>query len=132
MRGIQFLMLPALAVVYLLWAIWLIHKSKPDALHVNSGGYPGSIFGRILPIVAKLFGVEVVTFTVNNLASKANNRAVRLLDTSIGFLLQQSVHRFITASIASKGFLARELMQQSSRIEVLPNGIDYPEEPFKT
>ena len=59
-------------------------KIKPDIIHINNGGYPGSSICLNAIFAAKHCGVNRIVFHVNNPAAKQKNLFQRYIDSKIG------------------------------------------------
>jgi len=101
----------------------LLRKERPDVLHVNNGGLPGSISCNAAAIAGRLAGVPVVVMVVNNLAF-AYNRPGRWFDYPVDRLLVRSVTRFVTGSAAAGTALRRVLRLPEGQHVVIPNGVE--------
>jgi glycosyltransferase involved in cell wall biosynthesis len=97
----------------------LFSRIRPDVLHVNNGGYPGSLSCRLAVLSAKATGVEKVIFTVNNLARNQGRFIDPLLDRFVG----EQVDFFVTASHAARQRLAEKRGFDPDKLLVIPNTI---------
>lgn len=97
----------------------LLSQIQPDVLHINNGGYPGSLSCRLAVLSAKAAGVEKVIFTVNNLARNQGLFIDPLLDRFVG----KHVDLFVTASHAARQRLAEKRGFDPDKLLVIPNTI---------
>jgi glycosyltransferase involved in cell wall biosynthesis len=93
---------------------------KPDLIHVNNGGYPGSFVCQIMVFAAKHSGINKIVYHINNQALKQGIWFDKLIDKKIN----QYTNYFITASrqaylaLAEKRFFdVDKLMQINNTIE---------------
>jgi glycosyltransferase involved in cell wall biosynthesis len=97
-------------------------KMRPDILHINNGGYPGSLSCRLAVLSARLSGVERIVFTVNNLARDQGRIVDRLLDDFVG----RNVDYFVTASHAARLMLAEKRKFDQQKLIVISNTAGHP------
>ena len=95
----------------------LFSRIQPDILHINNGGYPGSLSCRLAVLSAKRAGIEKVIFTVNNLARNRGRAIDPLLDRFVG----DQVDFFVTASHAARQRLAEKRRFDLDKLLVIPN-----------
>ena len=95
----------------------LFMRIRPDILHINNGGYPGSLSCRLAVLSAKLSGVKRIVFTVNNLARDQGLFVDRLLDGFVG----KNVDYFVTASRAARLRLAEKRRFNEGKLIVISN-----------
>ncbi|HME41634.1 MAG TPA: glycosyltransferase family 4 protein [Syntrophorhabdales bacterium] len=92
-------------------------RMRPDILHINNGGYPGSLSCRLAVLSARLSGVERIVFAVNNLARDQGLIVDRLLDGFVG----RKVDYFVTASHAARVRLAEKRKFDQQKLIVISN-----------
>jgi glycosyltransferase involved in cell wall biosynthesis len=92
-------------------------RIRPDILHINDGGYPGSLSCRLAVLSAKRAGIRHVIFTVNNLARNQGRCIDPLLDRFVG----EQVDFFVTASHAARQELAEKRGFDLDKLLVIPN-----------
>ncbi len=95
----------------------LFSRIQPDVLHINNGGYPGSLSCRLAVLSAKRAGIEKVIFTVNNLARNQGRFIDPLLDRFVG----EQVDFFVTASHAARQRLAEKRGFDPDKLLVIAN-----------
>ncbi len=95
----------------------LFSKIRPDILHINNGGYPGSLSCRLAVLAAKLSGVERIIFTVNNLAGDQR----RIIDRALDNFVNRNVDCFVTASHAARLRLADKRRFDEEKLMTISN-----------
>lgn len=96
---------------------------RPDVLHVNNGGFPGATSCNAAVVAARLAGVPVVTYVVNNLAIP--RRGVRRWsDWPVDRMTARWVTQFVTGSSAAAAALRAVLKLRADQVRVIPNGVD--------
>jgi glycosyltransferase involved in cell wall biosynthesis len=100
----------------------LLMRTKPDILHVNSGGYPGALSTRAVVVAARWANIPVVLMVVNNLAV-GYTRPSRWMDYPIDRWVARSVDLFITGSEAAANQLRFVLGLPKSRVKAIHNGV---------
>jgi len=119
-----FLREPFAFLASMIWAIRLVHRARPDVIHVNNGGYPGAVGARGFALGSSLlFPDTVVLFTVNNLAVPYSNPS-RWLQAPIDFILGSSKIIWVTASRAAGSRLSKVIRLRENQLRVIRNGID--------
>ena len=104
----------------------LFKKIRPEILHVNNGGYPGSLSCRVAVLAARLSGCRKVIFFVNNMAIDYGS-IYRKMDWLLDFLVVREVKLFLTGSSEANQQLARVLNIPESRRMTIPNAIEIRE-----
>ena len=120
-----FLRLAMLYPVFLfnmLQFLLVLRQTRPDLLHINNGGYPGTLSARAAAIAGWLFGIRNIVMVVNNEAYGYNS-VTRFFEWPIDRLISKAVGVFITGSQSSATAL-NHLFKQRIRVKVLNNGID--------
>jgi len=104
---------------YLLFRIH-IGKIRPNIIHINNGGYPGSSVCMNAVFAAKHYGLSRIIFHINNPAAKRKNKFQKILDIKIN----KYVDLFISGSRQTidslehfRGFSSEKLMQIYNTIE---------------
>ena len=101
----------------------LLIKVKPDVLHINNGGYPGSLSARLAVVAGKLAFIPNIVMVVNNMAVPFAS-IPRFLDYPLDMFVASSVTRFITGSNAAGAQLSKVLnIPKKSQLSI-PNGFD--------
>lgn len=109
------------------WSLWrLFSRLRPDLLHINNGGYPGSLSARAAAIAGRLSGVPSILMVINNLAVPYNSPG-RLSEFFVDRLVARSVTRFLSGSRAAAARVRMVLRLRDSRCQALPNGADLRE-----
>ena len=99
-----------------------LRRIKPDIVHINNGGYPGSPSARAMVLASRIVGVHSIFMVVNNEA--LDYRPVhRWLDRPTDWLVRSSITNFITGSISSANKLINVLKLDSDKIFSFPNGV---------
>lgn len=101
----------------------LFKKLCPDILHINNGGYPGSLSARAAAIAGKLAGIQKVIMVVNNMAADYQ-RFSRLLDYPFDRFVGRSVHLFVTGSESAAVRLRSVLSLPKFKVIAIHNGIN--------
>lgn len=96
---------------------------SPNILHINNGGYPGSLSCRIAVIAAKLARIKTIIFVVNNQAVNYRNH-YRWPDYMVDKFVSKYVSIFITGSFEAGAKLRQVLKLTEERTLVIPNGIN--------
>ena len=94
----------------------------PDILHINNGGYPGSLSCRIAVVAAKFARIKMIVFVVNNQAVNYRNH-YRWPDFILDKFVSKYVSIFITGSIEAGTKLRRVLKLSEEKIRIIPNGV---------
>ena len=99
-----------------------LRRIKPDIVHINNGGYPGSQSARAMVIAAQIVGVRSIFMVVNNEA--LDYRPVhRWFDRPIDWLLSRAITNFITGSKSSANKLNHVLKLVEHKVVSFPNGV---------
>jgi len=112
---------PLLAYEVVVLAL-LFRRRRPDAVHINCGGYPAPLSGPAAAIAARLAGVRRVVMVVNNMAI-GYARPARWLDYPLDRLVARCVSGFVTGSSAAAAELRAVLRLSDSQCRALPNGV---------
>lgn len=100
----------------------VFRRLEASVVHVNDGGYPGSLGCRAAAVGAALAGAKVL-FAVHNQASR--RRLPRdFAEPAIDGAVARSVERFVTASRVSQDALAARLPRAKMRL--VPDGVPAP------
>ena len=97
-------------------------ETKPDIVHINSGGYPATTSAKSAVIAARLSGIKTIILVVNNLAENYNSLS-RILDYPMDKIITKYVDLFITASVAAKDRLKKVLSLNENKVQNIHNGI---------
>ena len=99
-----------------------LRRIKPDIVHINNGGYPGSPSAMAMVLASRIVGVRSIFMVVNNEA--LDYRPVhRWFDRPTDWLVRSSITNFITGSISSANKLINVLKLGSDKIVSFPNGV---------
>ena len=101
--------------------VCLFKKIKPEILHINNGGYPGSLSARAAAIAGGIAGVPKIVMVVNNMAVSYKKNFLRLPDYPVDRIIANSVDLFITGSGAAAKRLQSVLMLPDYKIKSLHN-----------
>lgn len=99
----------------------VLRETKPDLLHVNSGGYPGAYSTIAAVLAARAAGVPRVVYVANNIAVPYTWR--RALDRPVDRRVAETVDAFVTGSVFAADALSRVLDLPPGRVRTIPNGI---------
>jgi len=100
----------------------IFRTTKPDVVHINNGGFPAAASCNAAAVAARLAGVPVVVYVVNNYAVDYRT-PLRWPDIPLDSAVAWSVTRFVTGSRASAVVLRRVLRLAEELVVSLPNGI---------
>jgi glycosyltransferase involved in cell wall biosynthesis len=100
----------------------IFRADQPDVVHVNNGGFPAAASCNAAAVAARLAGVPVVVYVVNNRAVDYRT-PLRWPDLPLDRVVARSVTRFVTGSQASAAALRRVLHLPEEAVAVLPNGV---------
>ena len=99
-----------------------LRRIKPDIVHINNGGYPGSPSAMAMVLASRIVGVRSIFMVVNN--EPLDYRPVhRWFDRPTDWLVRGSITNFITGSISSANKLINVLKLDSDKIVSFPNGV---------
>ena len=99
-----------------------LRRIKPDIVHINNGGYPGSPSAMAMVLASRIVGVRSIFMVVNN--EPLDYRPVhRWFDRPTDWLVRSSITNFITGSISSANKLINVLKLDSDKIVSFPNGV---------
>ena len=99
-----------------------LRRIKPDIVHINNGGYPGSPSARAMVLASRIVGVHSIFMVVNNEA--LDYRPIhRWFDRPTDWLVRSSITNFITGSISSANKLINVLKLDRDKIFSFPNGV---------
>jgi glycosyltransferase involved in cell wall biosynthesis len=99
----------------------VLYLEKPDIVHINNGGYPGSDSCRIMAIAAGLSKIKKIIFTINNMAVPRNH----ILDKYLDSLVNKNVDYFVTASRAAAEELINVRGIGKGKIKSIPNTLSF-------
>lgn len=110
--------------IYSLYNYFVLRKTiariRPDLIHVNNGGYPGSSICLNAVFAAKHCGIKRIVFHINNPAGKPSNSIQRFIDSKISKYTQIFVSgskQTIESLRTSRGFNNNKLLQIYNTIE---------------
>lgn len=103
--------------IVFLWSLFL--KEKADIVHVNNGGYPGSLSCRAAVLAARCAGVKRVVLGVHNMV----RRSCGIFDPIVDFFVRRSVSFVVSVSEASGSALSADMGFDKSKIVNIYNGI---------
>ena len=98
-------------------------RIKPDLVHVNNGGYPGSFLCRTAIFSAKHAGIEHIVFHINNLAQRQKHLFEKWIDKRI----DAYTNYFITASRQASLSLSERRFFPEHKLIQLYNTVESPE-----
>lgn len=101
---------------------FLILRFKPDLVHLNNGGYPGSLSVRTAGVTAKILRVPAVVMVVNNLAVGYESPA-RWLEKPFDAILAKSLNLIVTGSRVASKKVGQVLHFTEERLRVINNGV---------
>ena len=99
-----------------------LRRIKPDIVHINNGGYPGSPSARAMVLASRIVGVHSIFMVVNNEALDYQP-VHRWFDRPTDWLVRSSITNFITGSKSSANKLINVLKLDRDKIVSLPNGV---------
>ena len=99
-----------------------LRRIKPDIVHINNGGYPGSPSARAMVLASRIVGVHSIFMVVNNEALDYQP-VHRWFDRPTDWLVRGSITNFITGSKSSANKLINVLKLDRDKIVSLPNGV---------
>jgi len=95
---IRLLMIEYLFFVYDIFRLIIIFKKiKPEILHINNGGYPGSYSCLSAVFAARYCRINKVIFVINNIITPYNS-IFRFIDKPIDWFVKNNMTIFITGS----------------------------------
>jgi glycosyltransferase involved in cell wall biosynthesis len=100
----------------------LFRKDRSEMVHINNGGYPGALSCLAAAIAAKMAGKKRVIMNVNNIAIPRWG----IIGAMIDHLVDLSVDKFVTGSLASAQALAKNRGFDRNKIINIYHGIDPP------
>jgi glycosyltransferase involved in cell wall biosynthesis len=119
--GVSLLPLRQLCMVWDIGRMYAEFRAeKPEVVHINNGGYPGALSCSAAAIAARIAGVPVVVYVVNNIAVPYE-RPSRLLDFPLDRVVVRSVDMFVTASMAASKAIGSVLRLPEGQHTVIPN-----------
>ena len=99
-----------------------LRRIKPDIVHINNGGYPGSPSARAMVLASRIVGVHSIFMVVNNEALDYQP-VHRWFDRPTDWLVCGFITNFITGSKSSANKLINVLKLDRDKIVSLPNGV---------
>ena len=99
----------------------VLRQTRPDVLHVNSGGYPGAYSTLAAVLAARNAGVAHTVYVANNIAMPYTWR--RALDRPLDRKVAAAVELFVTGSSHAGKALAAVLDLPREKLRTIPNGI---------
>ncbi len=103
-----------------LW--FLFRRTRPTIVHINNGGFPGAASCNAAAVAARLAGVPVVVYVVNNIASGYRS-PLRWADFPLDRIAARCVTRFVTGSEAAAEALRDVLKVDDERVISIHNGV---------
>lgn len=103
-----------------LW--FLFRRVSPTVVHINNGGFPGAASCNAAAVAARLAGVPVVVYVVNNIASGYRS-PLRWADFPLDRITARCVTRFVTGSEAAARALREVLKVDDERVISIHNGV---------
>lgn len=105
-----------------LW--FLFRRTRPTIVHINNGGFPGAGSCNAAAVAARLAGVPIVVYVVNNIASGYRS-PLRWLDFPLDRLTARCVTRFVTGSEAAAVALRDVLKLNDEQAVSIHNGVQF-------
>ena len=102
-------------------AMRIVRMTRPTIVHVNNGGFPGSLSCNAMAVGARLGGAKNVVYVVNNQAVAYRSMS-RILECLMDRLVVSCVDLFVTASLSARERLQSTLRLSSKRVMNLYNG----------
>lgn len=102
--------------------IRVLKNVKPDVLHINNGGFPGSLSCRTMVLAARIARVKKIVFVVNNMALDYSS-PYRKIDWILDRFIVSSVNVFLTGSIAANIQLTKALGVTDSKRRCIANAV---------
>jgi glycosyltransferase involved in cell wall biosynthesis len=102
---------------------FLFFKEKADIVHINNGGYPGSLSCNAAVLAAKCATVNRIILSVHNIAAPVRG----VIDKGVDFLVSKSISIVICASDASKLSLINRRNFDKNKIAKIYYGIRLPD-----
>ena len=97
-----------------------VTETEFDVVHVNNGGYPGSLAAIGFVLFSYRLKFKKLYFIVNNLAV-SRKHPLRIFDWPLDFLVTRRVTSFVTASNFAGGRLRSVL--KTSKVCTIPNAV---------
>lgn len=116
------ILMPVLFLYEFVYFLFLFHRSKADAVHINNGGYPGALSCCIASLAAKCIGYKQIFFSVHNMAKR--NKFI--YDAFIDFCVKRSRPILVTASLATAEALVNNRGFDKSKIVNIYYGTKEP------
>lgn len=104
-----------------------LRRSRPDVVHVQSGGYPGAYSGLAAAVAAKAVGARVI-FMANNVARDRSGFR-RRFDRSWDERVAGAVDVWVTGSAHAASALESVLDLAPGSVRRIPNGV--PQRPVR-
>jgi glycosyltransferase involved in cell wall biosynthesis len=98
----------------------LFKQINPNIIHINNGGYPGSLSCRVAAIISSFSRQSRTVFVVNNRPVNYSP-LFRKFDKPFDFLVVKSVDKFVTGSIQTAKNLKLVLNLPQDKIQVIHN-----------
>jgi glycosyltransferase involved in cell wall biosynthesis len=87
------------------------HRARPDIVHVNNGGYPGSDLCRMAPLAARIAGVRPSVMTINSMPWERSRDSTPQVQIAADTLLWRTVDAVICpAMIVGKALIENRSM----------------------
>ncbi len=110
---------PFIFMYELAYLYFLFLRNQADIVHINNGGYPGTLSCRAACIAAKCAGKKHILLSVHNIASKPQGIFDRVAD----YWVRKSVSSVISVSKAAGSSLVSNRGFDKSAIITIYNGI---------
>ena len=94
-----------------------------DILHINNGGYPGSVTAYSAVITARMCNVKKIVYVVNNIV-QSYTHPLRWFDKPLDFYLKKNISYYITGSKYASNRLIETLQVSKNQVINIPNGVE--------
>jgi glycosyltransferase involved in cell wall biosynthesis len=98
----------------------LFKQINPHIIHINNGGYPGSLSCRVAAIISSIRRQSRTVFVVNNRPVDYSH-LFRKFDKPFDFLVVKSVDKFVTGSTQTAKNLKLVLNLPQEKIQIIHN-----------
>ena len=110
---------PFIFLYELVFLRFLFLREKADIVHINNGGYPGSLSCRAAVLAARCAGAKHVILGVHNVVRGSRG----IVDPIIDFFVRRSVSFVVSVSEASASSLSAHMGFDRKKIVNIYNGI---------
>jgi glycosyltransferase involved in cell wall biosynthesis len=110
---------PLIFLYEILFLYFLFLTKKADIVHINNGGYPGSLSCRAAVLAARLAGKKNIILSVHSLVQRKRG----IFDFIVDFFVRRSVSSVVSVSEASGLTLSADVGFGRNKITNIYNGI---------